>query len=160
MNSPNPTGPITGSPCVPTTSPMARPPSLLDEHAVLIKCLGRLQRRMDQLRAEHEREIGVLNAELVRLRAQMVLAHTRACWRIGVDLGQRVRASPDANPGPHPAGAAVREPRPSPAPALAAAQVVICQTGCAGHAHPWLEADGQCRLSGLACDATRVRSDR
>ena len=38
------------------------------------------------------------------------------------------------------------------APGLLEAQAVICQTGCAGHAHPWLEPDGQCRRTGQACD--------
>ncbi len=32
---------------------------------------------------------------------------------------------------------------------------VLCQTGCQGHAHPWLDADGSCRLTGGDC--TRVR---
>ena len=32
------------------------------------------------------------------------------------------------------------------------AQSVISQTGCVGHAHPWLDDDGQCRLSGQVCE--------
>lgn len=156
MTPPSPTDSMAGFRRSPTVPLMARPPSVLDEHAVLVQCLGRLQRRMDQLRADHEREIGSLNAELLRLRAQRVLAHTRACWGVGADVGAQSRTGPDARP----AATAARVPRPPQGPALAAAQAVICQTGCAGHAHPWRESDGQCRLSGLACDATRVRSDR
>ena len=37
---------------------------------------------------------------------------------------------------------------------MVSATEVLCQTGCQGHAHPWLDADGACRLTGGEC--TRV----
>ena len=112
---------------------------LLREHGALLRQLGGLQRRMGEVqRAERERA-RELEAQNLRLRAELVVLRTGVLWGLGT-------------------GAVVRRARP-PArdshafdPALRAAQAVICQTGCVGHAHPWLEADGQCRRSGQACE--------
>jgi len=101
--------------------------------------VGGLQRRMGEVqRAERERA-RELEAQNLRLRAELVVLRTGVLWGLGT-------------------GAVVRRARP-PArdnhafdPVLRAAQAVICQTGCVGHAHPWLEADGQCRRSGQACE--------
>jgi len=35
---------------------------------------------------------------------------------------------------------------------MEAARKAICQTGCSGHAHPWLSDDGHCLWSGRICD--------
>ena len=112
---------------------------LLREHGALLRQLGGLQRRMGEVqRAERERT-RELESQNLRLYAELVVLRTGVLWGLG-------------------AGAVVRRERP-PArdshafdPALRAAQAVICQTGCVGHAHPWLEADGQCRRSGQACE--------
>ena len=74
-----------------------------------------------------ERQCRAMERALINERTRAVLACTRWSWGLG---------------GPPPQ-----------APTTAAE--VLCQTGCQGHAHPWLDADGSCRLTGGDC--TRVR---
>ncbi|MEZ5702753.1 MAG: hypothetical protein R3E42_13695 [Burkholderiaceae bacterium] len=45
-------------------------------------------------------------------------------------------------------------------PGAPEAQAVICQTGCVGHAHPWLAPDGQCRRSGDACERIGIADSK
>lgn len=112
---------------------------LLREHGALLRQLGGLQRRMSEVQRAERARNKELEAQNLRLRAELVVLRTGVLWGLG-------------------AGTVVRRARP-PArdnhafdPALRAAQAVICQTGCVGHAHAWLEADGQCRRSGQACE--------
>jgi hypothetical protein len=117
---------------------------LVAEHGALMRQIGGLQRRCsDMLRASAARETALVGENL-RLRAELVLLRTSVFWGLG-------------------AAAVLRRPtaaRVADRVALEAhareAQAVICQTGCVGHAHPWLEADGQCRRSGQACDRVDV----
>ena len=108
------------------------------EHGVLVRHLAGLQGRVDaQMRASAQ-QVQVLEGEVLRLRTQLVLARTCVLWGLNAmaltrPLPQR-RTSPDA----------LRA-------SMAEASGVICQTGCVGHAHPWLEPDGQCRRTGVAC---------
>jgi hypothetical protein len=108
------------------------------EHAVLARRLAGIQGRVDaQMRASAQ-QVQVLEGEVLRLRTQLVLARTCVLWGLNAmtltrPLQQR-RTRPDAVPA-----------------SMAEASGVICQTGCVGHAHPWLEADGQCRRTGVAC---------
>ncbi len=103
------------------------PPSsgVLLEHAVLCRHLGGVQDRVSRLMQEKEKALHALTSEVVRLRGQLVLTHTLRLW------GLQTQPTED----------------------LEAARKVICQTGCAGHAHPWLSEDGQCRWSGRVCDS-------
>ncbi len=110
------------------------------EHGALTRQVAGLQRRVgEQLRACAQ-QVSALQEEVLHLRAQLIVSRTSLLWGLGVagvmkPLARRVR------PGSGPAEAgAMRE-----------ASGVICQTGCVGHAHPWLEADGQCRRTGQAC---------
>lgn len=108
------------------------------EHGALTRQLAGLQHRMgEQLRA-HALRISALEGELLQLRGQLVVARSGLLWGLGV-----------VNPMKRPARRSVSAPARE--PAMAEASRVICQTGCAGHAHPWLEADGQCRRTGAAC---------
>lgn len=115
----------------------------LSQHAGLsapLRQWGGLQRRMDTvLRAAAARE-AALAGENLRLRAELVLLRTSAFWGLGTG---RLQSSPRMRPvtARPPQEAHARE-----------AQAVICQTGCMGHAHPWRDADGQCRRSGHACE--------
>ena len=112
---------------------------LLREHGALLRQLGGLQRRMGEVQRIERARTRELEAQNLRLHAELVVLRTGVLWGLG-------------------AGAVVRRERPLARdshafdPALRAAQAVICQTGCVGHAHPWLEADGQCRRSGQACE--------
>ena len=117
---------------------------LSTEHRVLMRRLGALQQRLDVLLRGHARQVTALEADQMRLRAQVVVLQTAAFWGIGaVQIPTR------------PAGR-VRT-QPPLAPESRQAQAVICQTGCASHAHPWLADDGLCQRSGKACE--RLRRD-
>jgi hypothetical protein len=109
------------------------------EHGVLARRLAGLQRRVDeQMRASAQRG-QALEAEILRLRTQLVLARTCVLWGLNAVAATRPLTQRRARSE-------------GPWPPLAQANGVICQTGCVGHAHPWLEADGLCRRTGQACE--------
>lgn len=113
---------------------------LVAEHGVLMRQIGGLQRRSSELQQAAARRETALLAENLRLRAELVLLRTSVFWGLGAAT---VTRRPAAERGLTPSGYAHGAPQ---------AQTVICQTGCVGHAHPWLADDGQCRRSGQACE--------
>ncbi|GAA6142247.1 hypothetical protein [Hydrogenophaga sp. 5NK40-0174] len=115
------------------------------EHIALVRHLGNIQH---QVTAQFERlrqRADAADAEAMRLRAELLIIRTAVYWNLGQAVPQRSATAP--------ARARVPLPRQS-----QAAQQVICQTGCAGHAHPWLEADGNCSRTGDACHVTAASS--
>ena len=121
----------------------ARPSGVVQEHAVLCRHLGGVQDRVSRLLQEKEVALNALTSEVVRLRGQLVVARTSLLWGMPVavvSVTHRARVSGAVHAQ---TGAALD---------LEAARKAICQTGCSGHAHPWLAEDGQCRRSGLVCD--------
>lgn len=110
------------------------------EHGVLTRQLAGLQRRVDEQMRAHARRVAALEDEVLWLRVQLVMARTCLLWGLGV--AGVVRPVPRR----------ARTPVAGAVEAMAEASSVICQTGCVGHAHPWLEADGQCRRTGQACE--------
>lgn len=106
------------------------------EHGAMARQLAGLQQRIGGLLAANARRIALLEADNLRLRAELVVCRTGLLWGLGAGVLQP---------------RAARRQRLSGLPDMAAAQVVICQTGCAGHAHPWRDDEGQCRRTGLAC---------
>lgn len=116
---------------------MAR--ELAQEHGVLMRQIGGLQSRCTELLRSSSSRVAALEGENLRLRAELVLLRTSVFWGLGAATVLR-RRSPAVRSRP-PVEAGARE-----------AQAVICQTGCVGHAHPWLDEEGQCRRSGQACD--------
>lgn len=139
------TTPSTVPPCLnPLQDVCDRPPSvvgeLVAEHGTLVRRLARLQQRVtEQLQAGTGRQ-AALEAENLRLRCELVRMRTAVAWnlRTAALLSRPV-------PGP-------RRGQPGADTGLHEAQAVICQTGCVGHAHPWLDAEGQCRRTGRVCD--------
>lgn len=114
---------------------------LVTEHRVMMRQIGGLQRRSaEQWQAMRAREDALL-AENMRLRAELVLLRTSVLWGLGITGW--VRRAAVGRPLPRPA---------SVAPGTRAAQVVLCQTACVGHAHPWLDDEGLCLRSGQSCD--------
>lgn len=110
------------------------------EHAALVRRLARLQRRVTEQLQAGARCQAVLEADNLRLRAEVVLLRTAMVW------GLRTSAL-----GTGPATRRRHAPA-TPDPALQGARDMICRTGCVGHAHPWLDEDGQCRQRGQPCD--------
>jgi hypothetical protein len=116
------------------------PQELVIEHGVLLRQIGGLQRRSSELQQAAAVREATLQAENLRLRAELVLLRTSVFWGLGAAT---VKRRPAAARPPIPSDHAHQAPE---------AQAVICQTGCVGHAHPWLESDGQCRRSGQPCE--------
>jgi hypothetical protein len=113
------------------------------EHGALIRQMAGLQTRVSQQLQDMARQVVDLERALMATRAQLVVVRTALLWglkREGLSWpgADRFRPMP---PTPTPARRPMHE-----------ANAVICQTGCVGHAHPWLEADGQCRRTGHPCD--------
>lgn len=114
---------------------------LIHEHRVLMHQIGGLQRRSSaQMQAMQARE-AAWQTEALRLRAELVLLRTSIFWGLGVVMALR-----------RPGAVRTRSRVTSVWADAPQAQAVICQTGCVGHAHPWLAEDGQCRRSGQTCD--------
>lgn len=116
------------------------------EHGALTRQVAGLQRRVGEQLSAYALQVSALEDEVLHLRAQLIVSRTSLLWGLGVagvmkPLARRARVL---------AGRAE-------AGAMAEASSVICQTGCVGHAHPWLEADGQCRRTGAAC--TQIESN-
>ncbi|MFV0681035.1 hypothetical protein [Ottowia sp.] len=132
------------------------------EQVVLLRHWAGVQDRVsDQMRTQ-TRRCEVLEAQLLRLRARWVVATTQWLWGLGWPVTERQTVcgtSAFERVGPQSAF----ESEPETAPELPHASFnhaadVICQTGCASHAHPWREDDGQCRLTGEACARVPVSS--
>ena len=128
-----------------------RTPNDAQEHLCLVRHLAALQARVSRqmvalaeaeararARAEAaERACRALERALIVERGRAVLACTRWSWGWG-------------GPPPAPLASVASHGR-SP---VTTAVDVLCQTGCQGHAHPWLGPEGGCRLTGADC--TRV----
>lgn len=112
---------------------------LWDEHGVLLRRLAHLQHSLGAQLEEAARRQAALEAQNLRLRAELVCWRTATVWGLPVQS----RTTLVALAGPRPALLKAR--------GMREAQAVLCQTGCVGHAHPWLE-DGHCRQTGQACD--------
>jgi len=114
---------------------------LLDEHATLCRHLGGLQRRVSDLLTQHESEIRRLDRETVRLRGQLLVAQTAMLWGLSSSITRP--ASGDT--------VLKRSVRDQRTPSLPQAREVLCQVACTGHAHPWLNAQGNCSRDGTVC---------
>lgn len=121
--------------------------ALQHEHSLLLRQLAGLQRRVSEQLGACASRLTALDSEVLRLRARLMVARTGILWGLGTEslawtAEPRARAHRPV-PGQH---------------TMNEAQAVICRTGCVGHAHPWLEADGQCRRSGQACERSALPS--
>ncbi|HNT84268.1 MAG: hypothetical protein IT498_05800 [Rubrivivax sp.] len=114
------------------------PGALQREHQLLLRHLGRVQQRVSEQMLAQAQRCAALEAELMQWRARWIVATTRRLWGLG---------GFDQPPAPARAVPADRS-------AWASATEVLCQTGCAGHAHPWRDEQGRCALT--ASDCTRV----
>jgi hypothetical protein len=115
----------------------------LSEHLVLIRQMARLQWHMDHLRAASQERAERQSAEIVRLRGQLLVARTAALWGMAGDPPRVPRAKP-----------VTARPQPENVIQHAATRSAICQTGCVGHAHAWLDDTGHCQRDGRVCERT------
>ncbi len=115
----------------------------MDEHVFLIRRMGRVQQRMTETVQALTARIERLEGEVIRWRVHAIVARTAALWGLSGQAQVEIRWSPSHRRQTlgkvlEAGGWTVAE--------------VICQTGCASHAHHWLEADGHCRRDGLPCE--------
>lgn len=127
--------------------PLVHAPSVASELAVCLRYLGGVQSRCTDLVTQQQQQIEQLQAQLIRSRAQCVLERTQNLWGL---WSIQTRARPASLPEAGTVSSEVQ--RPLKDKAWQTAQKIICQTGCMGHAHPWLKSDGQCARTGQECD--------
>ncbi len=108
---------------------------LINEHQALVRHWGRLQTQIDALLKDQARQQARWAAELMRLRAELIIRDTQAFWGMAHAHSPVTRPAKRASIDTAPT---VRQ--------------VICQSGCVSQAHAWLDDDDQCRLYGGACD--------
>jgi hypothetical protein len=131
------------------TTPHVKPHALSasSELAVCLRYLGGVQSRCTDLLRQQQHQIDQLQAQLIRLRAQCILERTQNLWGL---WSLHARARPESL---REAGAVSSKVQPLlEDKSWQTAQKIICQTGCMGHAHPWLKSDGQCARTGQECD--------
>lgn len=97
------------------------------------RLLGAAQQRCSAVIAAQQRRIEQLEAQMLRMRAAVVLRTTAQAW--SQPRGVAAIAEGDAK--------ALEE-------SLQAADLVICQTGCLSHGEYWRVRD-HCRRSGKTC---------
>ena len=154
-------------------------PQLIGEHHALMRHYGQTQRRCDALVRAQAAEIERLQGQAMRLRAAVIVRDTALAWersqrvdalRIGLqNLAQQrlqwqwsdARAAAERESGVGTPGVAtpgvgtpgVVTPMEDPAAlaaSFAAADLVICQTGCLSHGDYWRVQD-HCRRTGQTC---------
>ncbi len=133
-------------------------PSVHTEHAVLCRSLGDVQARCSRIMGEQRAEIDSLQAQVMRLRAQLVLAKTRLAWAPGSVSNRRFEPTLGNAPNAiaaHPlASAACASFRAE----WAETNEVICQVACESHGAFWRDAKDQCQRSGQDCVVTTAAS--
>ena len=118
---------------------------LAQEHGALLRQMATLQARVSGQLQAHAQQVVALEGEVVRLRGPLVVVRSCLLWGLPHERLARVRRVRDQLP------LAPSLPTVPFGADLAQASEVICQTGCVGQAHPWLENGGQCRRTGLVC---------
>ena len=100
------------------------------ELGIVLRHMAGIQTQVSDLVRQQQAQIAQLQCQLMRMRAQRMLELTQRAWALN-DLSQSVHSqSTDSTP------VTSKKPKPSlPAKAWQAAQKIICQTGCVGHAH-------------------------
>ncbi|MET1115164.1 MAG: DUF2325 domain-containing protein [Comamonas sp.] len=138
-------------------------PPLMGEYHTLMRHFGQTQMRCDALVRAQAAQIACLQGQAMRLRAALIVRDTALAWEraqrmdaLAVHMQRLARerlqwqwraASAAAEAAPP--GAAADDPAAC-AASFAAADLLICQTGCLSHGDHWRVQD-QCRRTGKAC---------
>ncbi|MDD2712299.1 MAG: hypothetical protein PHU77_05195 [Simplicispira sp.] len=115
--------------------------TLLAEHLALCRAYAAAQERCSRLVAQQQADIAQLQAQVLRLRAAAIVQVSALAF---------VRADPaplapvNLPATPMPGTLALLQ------ASMAAADLVICQTGCLSHGAYWRD-NGHCRRTGQAC---------
>jgi len=144
----------------------ASPP---EEQLVWLRHYAQVQQRVSQTVRQMAARIEVLEADLLRHRAQVVVERTAKWWAVPMRGSRSLRARPGVQSDALPRSAArpdfglqVAAPAANRSPVAAqaawrASDEVLCQTACVGHAHHWLDADGQCQRKGGECERVQAQ---
>ncbi|MEO6274312.1 MAG: hypothetical protein ABIP34_14040 [Rhodoferax sp.] len=113
------------------------------EHAALVRMLASAQARVSALVSDHAQKISTLQAQIMRIRARVIVRDTMLAW-LRETLVQ-LEPDPVEDLEAH----------------QAAADLVICQTGCVSHGGYWRDED-HCRRTGKSCtmDSEKVEIPR
>jgi hypothetical protein len=103
-----------------------------NEHAALLRMLASAQDRVTGIVADYQQQINALQTQVMRLRARVILRDTLLAWLRETLV--RLEPEPEEDLAAH----------------HAAADWVLCQTGCISHGGYWRE-DDQCRRTGKSC---------
>lgn len=124
---------------------------LMHEHGVLLQLYGAAQIRCTRQAQLQSQEIERLQAQVIRLRAQLVMRDSAWAWV------HEARQPPQSPPEAAQTGAWATNDSPGNATDLEtlesnllAADLVICQTGCIGHGAYWRVED-HCKRTGKPC---------
>lgn len=136
-------------PAIPSQNQHPAHLGVAQEHAVLLRHMGRLQTSVSALLADKEARLQALGGEVLRLRGQLLVARTAVLWGLALRTEAAASHQPTARfkNGNGLGASQLEDPERS-----TAARQLVCQTGCVGHAHHWLTAGGTCQLSGQACE--------
>jgi len=116
----------------------APPSDVACEHAALVRMLAGAQARVSDLVVDYQQQIHALQAQVIRLRARVILRDTMLAW-LRETLVQLEPIAEENLEAHH-----------------AAADRVICQTGCVSHGGYWREED-LCRRTGKSCSMEEIK---
>lgn len=140
-----------------------------DEQLVWLRHYAQVQQRVSQTVRQMAARIEALEADLMRHRAQAILERTAKWWAVPMRSSRSLRAplgvQSDALPrsaarpdfGLQAAAPAANRSAVAAPAAWRASDEVLCQTGCASHAHHWLDADGHCQRKGGECERVQAQ---
>ncbi len=142
---------------------------LFREHCALLRAHGNAQARCSEQLQAQAREIAALQAQVMQLRAEVIRRDTALAWakedRAALEqaipgLGKRVNLARSVDALQARVRQLMEAARPAPSTQqrefagleedLAAADLVICQTGCMSHGAYWRVHD-HCKRTGKAC---------
>ena len=124
---------------MPTFTPCLLANPLPAEHRALCREYAAVQERCSRAMAQQRAEIAQLQAQVLRLRAAAIVQVSAMAWVNAPPLSPCI-----AQASMVPGTLALLE------ASLAAADWVICQTGCLSHGAYWRE-NGHCWRTGKAC---------
>lgn len=112
---------------------------LVEEHAVLLRSLGRTQSRCSTLIAQQQAEIAHLQRECMLLRAQLVIQ--ASAWAWSIDSATATQPSVRQKPIQAVVDSSLKR---------ASAEAAVCQSDCIAQGYRWREQDA-CLRQGGAC---------
>lgn len=136
-------------------------PQPITEYHALMRHFGHTQARCDALVRAQAAQIAQLQGQAMRLRAAVIVRDTALAWERTQRMEalaacmqnlarERLQWQWRAARSAAEAGALAPEAPPQEAAGLAAADLVICQTGCLSHGDYWRVQD-HCRRTGKTC---------